>query len=150
MMSTFSTLYFNWWALFFSLLKLIFNRNTTLSLPRDCLLHSLSQKLHKKAKPHNCNTWAEGTDHSHANSLVCGSVSLSPHEPPCPFTLHVFPWCSMSLWFPDFFFSLSTRFPEDHLMFGCGSVDLFPSVDGGSLSDKNWSRKQCIRIAEYH
>jgi hypothetical protein len=36
----------------------------------------------------------------------------------------------------------SIGFPELYLMFGCGSLHLFSSVAGGSLSDDDWARHQ--------
>ena len=44
----------------------------------------------------------------------------------------------------------STRFPELPVMFGCGSLQLFPLASGGSLSEDSYARFLSTSIAEYH
>jgi hypothetical protein len=79
---------------------------------------------------------------------VGGSVSLSPYGPRMVDPVSVLD--------PSGSYSSSSHppflqdSPKLHLMFGCGSLHLFPSVAGWSLSDDNWARHQSMSIAEYH
>jgi hypothetical protein len=42
----------------------------------------------------------------------------------------------------------STKFPEFHLMLGCGSLPLFPLTAGWSLSEDSYARILSARITE--
>jgi hypothetical protein len=44
----------------------------------------------------------------------------------------------------------SAGFPKLCWMFGCGSLHLFPSVAGWSLSDVSWARHQSMSTAEHY
>ena len=44
----------------------------------------------------------------------------------------------------------STRLPEPGPMFGCGSLHLFQSAAGWSLSEDSYARLLCVSKTEYH
>ena len=78
---------------------------------------------HRKTKLYNCSIYAEGLGQSHAGSLVVGPVS-EPLGSFCGFSCGVLnPSGSYNPSSPSF-----SEFSKLGLMFGCGSLHLFPSV----------------------
>jgi hypothetical protein len=86
----------------------------------------------------------------HSCSVVAGSVSGRPHRYRVVYTGGIF-FCGVSIFFK--FLSSpnsSKRFPEIHLMFGCGPLHVFPLVVGWSLSEIIHGSILSIGITEYH
>jgi hypothetical protein len=73
-------------------------------------------------------TNAEGLGKSHAGFLVVSTVSRSPYEPKLVNFVGFLLISSIPLVFTILPPPPSTGFPKLHLMFGCGSLYLFPSV----------------------
>ena len=91
--------------------------------------------------------WGLGPVHGH--SLVFGSVSESPQKSRLVNSVSVstetLSFSSLVMLLPTFADLL-----ELHLMFGCGSLHLFPLTAGWSLSEDSYARILSTRITEYH
>ena len=103
-----------------------------------------------KTQLHNCYICAEGLGQSHTSSLPGWHFSLSESlwvkvSRFCRFSCSVLdPTGSLN---PSFH---SSRLSELCLMFGCGSLHLFPSAAGWSLSVGNHTRLLFKTLAKYH
>ena len=82
-----------------------------------------------KTKLHSCNVCTEDVGQTQAGYLVVSSASLSHYGPRLVSYVGFLVVSSISLTHRIRIF-LSARFPELCLMFGCESLNLFPSVTG--------------------
>lgn len=74
---------------------------------------------------HNCQIYAEGLNQSHEGSLVVGSVSMSPYMSLVDSVgCHVVSLKSLT---PTILLPIA-RFPKLGLIFGYGSLKLFPVI----------------------
>jgi hypothetical protein len=96
-----------------------------------------------KTKLYICYIRAGGPGPVCAHSFV-----QSPRAPkgPVSLILLVFLWSPSSLWVPQCFSNFSTRLPELHLMFGCGSLHLFTLAARWSLSEDSYARLLSVTI----
>jgi len=103
-----------------------------------------------KIKLHICHVCVGGLGLVHACSLVGGSVSVSPHRSRLVDSLGLLVVSLIPLGSLNSSPDSSTELPELCLMFSCGSLHLFPTADGQSLSGDSYARLLSVSIAEYH